>query len=49
MHHNETFIRGCHLNKVEMQDKDWIVVGRYVFLLYIVAYIVISEDCCNLP
>jgi hypothetical protein len=35
MHHNETFIRGYHLNKVEQQDKDWILVGRYVvFALY---------------
>ncbi|KAB1208898.1 Phosphatidylinositol 4-phosphate 5-kinase 1 [Morella rubra] len=27
-HHDETMTRGCHLNKVELQDTDWIVIGR---------------------
>lgn len=50
MHLDDTFKQGYDINKVELQEMDWILVGRYVFLFLNVTYslIVIAEDCCNL-
>lgn len=47
---DDKFKQGYDINKVELQEMDWILVGRYVFLFFNVAYslIVSGEDCSNL-